>query len=137
MSRAHAPIAHCTASRQVMSQRHFLSCQPHWWTMHFPARRPVPGFHPSSRRQCLPHHEPSRHCLARHHVPQSSHSESSPDHLPPVCFMWPVCFMEVSSEDFEWCVARHSARRAPWGAARRERARRIEAEEVEEEKVMT
>jgi hypothetical protein len=33
--------------------------------------------------------------------------------------------------------ARHSARRAPWGAARRERARRIEAEEVEEEKVMT
>ena len=29
------------------------------------------------------------------------------------------------------------ARRAPWGAARRERARRFEAEEVEEEKVMT
>lgn len=110
----------------------------------------------------MPHHEPSRHCLARHHVPQSSHSESFPDHLPPVCFMWPVCFMEVSSEDFEWCEAmafhfhhrhlnasagraaarattkaRHSARRAPWGAARRERARRFGAEEVEEEKVMT
>lgn len=124
--------------------------------MHFPARRPVPGFHPSSLRQCLPHHEPSRHCLARHHVPQSSHSESSPDHLPP------MCFMEVSSEDFEPCVAmafhfhhrhlnasvgraaartttkaKHSARRAPRGAARRERARRVEAEEVDEESVMT
>ena len=158
----HAPIAHCTASRQVMSQRHFLSCQPHLWTMQLPARRPVPGFHPSSRRQCLPHHEPSRHCFARHHVPQSSHSESSPDVMPPMCFMWPMCFMEVSSEDFEWCAAmafhfhhrhlnasagraaprattkaRHSARRAPRGAARRERARRVEEEEVEEESVMT
>jgi len=162
MSRAHAPIAHCTASRQVMSQRHFLSCQPHWWTMHFPARRPVPGFHPSSRRQCLPHHEPWRHCLARHHVPQSSHSESSPCFMWPMCFMWSMCFMEVSLEDFELCVAmafhfhhrhlnasagraaarattkaRHSARRAPRGAARRERARRVEAEEVDEESVMT
>ena len=110
----------------------------------------------------MPHHEPSRHCFARHHVPQSSHSESSPDVMPPMCFMWPMCFMEVSSEDFEWCAAmafhfhhrhlnasagraaprattkaRHSARRAPRGAARRERARRVEEEEVEEESVMT
>lgn len=102
-SRANVPMAHCMLSLQVMSNLHFLSSHPHWWSMHFAARRPVPGFQPSLswRRLCLPHHESCCHCFARHHVPQSSHSESSPDH--DELFMWPpLCFTESPLGDPPW-----------------------------------
>ena len=82
-----APTAHCTAARQTVSLRHFLSCEPQFPSMHFATLRLAPGTQPESSSRAvvfldhLDHHDASRQRLARHHVPQSSQSPSSSSRL--------------------------------------------------------